>query len=391
MVNTYYSTMITRRETDELIELLDEFPVVGILGPRQVGKTTLAKQIAQERKAIYIDLELPDDLSKLSDPTLFFRTYEDHLIILDEIQVSQALFPVLRAVIDQNRTPGRFLILGSASPNMMRKSAESLAGRIAYMDLSPLLITEVPESDPNPLWLRGGFPLSYLSKSHKGSERWRQNFIRSYVEKDLQLLGLPNNPTFHRKFWTMAAHLNAKVSNYNQMSRSLQVSNTTVKDYYHMFINTFLIHELTPYYKNLKKRLVKSPKYYLNDTGILHSFLGISSIGDLLGHPEAGFSWETFVINQVRATLSHPYGLCFYRTHQGAEIDLIITKSDIPYISCEIKLTNSPKPSKGMNIAIEDVGTDINYIITHSSDNYPLSANIEAISLLDFLEVIEKL
>jgi predicted AAA+ superfamily ATPase len=186
----------------------------------------------------------------------------------------------------------------------------------------------------------------------------------------------------------MAAPLNAKLSNYNQMSRSLQVSNTTVRDYYDMFINTFLIYELAPYYRNLKKRLVKSPKYYLNDTGVLHSFLGISTLDALLGHPEAGFSWETYVINQVRAILKPPYGLSFYRTHQGAEIDLLITRSDEPYISCEIKLTNAPKISKGMNIAIGDVGTERNYIITHSSDRYPISENIEVIPVKTFLEAV---
>lgn len=383
--------MILRKDISELIEIIDEFPAVGILGPRQVGKTTLAKQVAQQHKSIYIDLELPDDLAKINDPSLFFRSYEDHLVILDEIQIRQELFPILRAIIDQNRRPGRFLILGSASPNMMRQSAESLAGRIAYIDLYPLTLSELELNNPNEHWLRGGFPLSYLAKSDKASERWRQNFIRSYIEKDLQLLGLPNNPSFHRRFWTMAAHMNAKLSNYNMMSRSLQVSNTSVKEYYDMFINTFLIHELTPFHKNIKKRLVKSPKYYLNDTGILHSFLGINSLADLLGHPEAGFSWETYVINQVRALISAPYGISFYRTHQGAEIDLLITKSDQPYISCEIKLTNSPKVSKGMNIAIQDVGTDINYIITHSSDRYPLSENIEAISVKDFLDILKRL
>ena len=384
--------MIIRDQVEELLEVLEEYPAVGILGPRQVGKTTLAKYIAANRKAIYIDLELPDDRAKLINPSLFFNSYSDHLIILDEIQIQQELFSILRALIDQDRRPGRFLLLGSASPALMRQAAESLAGRIAYIDLYPLSISELSVQDHNLHWLRGGFPLSYLAKSHKSSERWRQNFIRSYIEKDFMMLGLPNNPSFHHKFWTMAAHLNAKLSNYNNMGRSLQVSNTTVRDYYDMFINTFLVHELTPYYRNLKKRLVKSPKYYLNDTGVLHSFLGISSLDVLLGHPEAGFSWETYVINQIRAILKPPYGLSFYRTHQGAEIDLLITRSDEPYISCEIKLTNAPKISKGMNIAIGDVGTKRNYIITHSSDRYPLSEQIEAISLNAFLhEVVRRL
>jgi predicted AAA+ superfamily ATPase len=380
--------MIIREQVAELLEIIGEYPAVGILGPRQVGKTTLAKHIAASRKSIYLDLELPDDRAKLVNPSLFFNSYSDHLIILDEIQIQQELFAILRALIDQDRCPGRFLLLGSASPALMRHAAESLAGRIAYIDLHPLTYPEVQTEDPNLHWLRGGFPLSYLAKSHKSSERWRQNFIRSYVEKDLMMLGLPNNPSFHHKFWTMAAHLNAKLSNYNQMSRSLQVSNTTVRDYYDMFINTFLIYELAPYYRNLKKRLVKSPKYYLNDTGVLHSFLGISTLDALLGHPEAGFSWETYVINQVRAILKPPYGLSFYRTHQGAEIDLLITRSDEPYISCEIKLTNAPKISKGMNIAIGDVGTERNYIITHSSDRYPISENIEVIPVKTFLEAV---
>jgi len=382
--------MIIRDQTAELFEVLDEYPAVGILGPRQVGKTTLAKYASENRKSIYLDLELPDDRAKLVNPTLFFNSYSDHLIILDEIQIQQEIFAILRALIDQDRRPGRFLLLGSASPTLMRHSAESLAGRIAYIDLHPLSLSEIQEDNYNLHWLRGGFPLSYLAKSHKSSQRWLQNFVRSYVEKDLMMLGLPNNPSFHHKFWTMAAHLNAKLSNYNHMSRSLQVSNTTVRDYYDMFINTFLVHELTPYYRNLKKRLVKSPKYYLNDTGVLHSFLGISSLDVLLGHPEAGFSWETYVINQVRAIIKPPYGLSFYRTHQGAEIDLLITRSDEPYISCEIKLTNAPKISKGMNIAIRDVGTKRNYIITHSSDRYPLSEHIEAISIHAFLEEVIK-
>ena len=383
--------MITRSSNAELKELLGIFPVVGILGPRQVGKTTLAKQIAKHQDSIYIDLELPDDLAKLTDPALFLNTYKDHLIILDEIQIRQDLFPILRALIDQDRRPGRFLILGSTSPVMMRQSAESLAGRIAYLDMHPFSVIEIGSKHLDDHWMRGGFPLSFLAKSDRSSQLWRSNFTRTYIEKDLLMLGLPNNPVFLRKFWTMAAHMNGKLSNYNQIGRSLQVTNPTVRDYYDMFVNTFLLYELSPFYKNLKKRLVKSPKYYINDTGLLHSFLNIKSLDELYGHPDVGLSWESYVINQVRGVIRAPYALQFYRTHQGAEIDLLITLSDLPFISCEIKLTNAPKISKGMNIAIQDVGTDHNFIITPSSDRYPLSKSIEAIGLFQFLEWVRGL
>lgn len=383
--------MITRSSHSELKELLDIFPVVGILGPRQVGKTTLAKKVSEAQESIYIDLELPEDLAKLADPPLFFSAYKEHLIILDEIQIRQDLFPILRALIDQDRRSGRFLILGSTSPGMMRQSAESLAGRIAYLDMHPLSLPEVGVDHLNKHWLRGGFPLSFLAKSDRSSQLWRTNFTRTYIERDLVMLGLPNNPVFLRKFWTMAAHMNGKLSNYNQIGRSLQVTNPTVRDYYDMFVNTFLLYELSPFYKNLKKRLVKSPKYYINDTGLLHSFLNIKSLEELYGHPDVGLSWESYVINQVRNVIRAPYALQFYRTHQGAEVDLLITLSDEPFVSCEIKLTNAPKVSKGMNIAIQDVGTEYNFIITPSSDRYPLSESIESIGLFQFLEWMKEL
>ncbi len=382
--------MIYRGNHSELDILLEEFPAVGILGSRQVGKTTLAKQVGSRTPSIYIDLELPDDLVKLSNPSLFFKTYQDHLIILDEIQVKPELFPILRAVIDQDRRPGRFLILGSASPVMMRNTAESLAGRIAYIDLPPLLLSEIDVENQNILWLRGGFPLSYLAKSEAASLRWRQSYIRSYVEKDLSLLGLPNNPEFLRRFWTMAAHLNGKLANYADIGRSLQVTSPTIREYYDLFGYTFLIYEVTPYFGNLKKRLVKSPRYYISDTGVLHSLLGIKSFEDLLGHPHAGHSWESFVMHQIKHHLPEEHSLSFYRTHQGAEIDALILKSGKPYISCEIKMGNAPKISKGMKIAIQDVETELNFIITHSSDRYPIDEHIEVINIHDFIFQILK-
>lgn len=383
--------MINRAVTPYLELLLEEFPAVGILGPRQVGKTTLAKQVARDLDAIYLDLELPEDLAKLSDVSLFLKSYQHQLVILDEIQVRQDIFPILRALIDQDRRPGRFLLLGSASPTLMRHTAESLAGRIAYLDLLPLHMSEIPDVDQDLHWLRGGFPMSYLARTEAASMRWRSNFIRTYVEKDLPLIGLPNNPNFIRRFWTMASHLNGKLSNYNQISRSLQVSAPTVREYYDLFVQTFLIHELPPYFRNIKKRIVKSPKYYLNDTGILHSHLGLKTREDLFGHPDVGLSWETYVIQQIRANIKDGYNLYFYKTHQGAEIDLVICKGDIPFISCEIKLTDAPRVSRGMKIAIEDVGTEHNFVITYGSDRYPLHEKIEAISVHDFVEVIREL
>jgi len=383
--------VIDRDVISYLQVLLAEFPAVGILGPRQVGKTTLAKQLAQGIDSIYLDLELPEDLAKLADVSLFLKTYKDRLIILDEIQVRQDIFPILRALIDQDRRPGRFLLLGSASPVLLQETAESLAGRIAYLDLHPMHISEIPDIDQDLHWLRGGFPMSYLAKTEAASMRWRRNFIRTYVEKDLPLIGLPHNPTFIRRFWTMAAHLNAKLSNYNQISRSLQVSGPTVREYYDLFVHTFLVHELPPYFRNIKKRIVKSPKYYLNDTGVLHSHLGLKTMEDLFGHPDVGFSWETYVIQQVRANIGDGYDLYFYKTHQGAEIDLVICKGDVPFISCEIKLTDAPRVSKGMKIAIGDVGTHLNFVITHGSDRYPLHEDIEAINLKDFIALIRKL
>jgi len=359
---------------------------VAIIGPRQVGKTTLAKQIKKDYKSsIYLDLELRNDLVKLDDPETYLKQFEDHLIIIDEVQRKKELFPVLRALIDQRRKPGRFLLLGSAAPELLRDSSESLAGRIAYHELTPFLW---PETDADysmeDLWIRGGFPDAFLNKKYWLD--WMNNFVKTYIERDLPNLGYPANSITSERLWTILAHYHGNLINYAEIAKSLELSIHTIKNYLGFLEHAFLIRLVKPFHSNAKKRLVKSPKVYMRDSGVLHYLSGIENIKQLFGHPKQGASWEGFVLEQIIAQLKPNQKIYFYRTHDGAELDLVITKGNTLVAGIEIKYGSGVKASRGNTEAIQFLQTKQNFIIIRNDEDYHLSSGFIVCGLDIFLK-----
>lgn len=373
-----------------LQEYLDLFPAVGIVGPRQVGKTTLVQNLTLEKERIYLDLEKSSDRAKLSDPELFLKTHEDKTVILDEIQMMPELFAELRGLIDEKREPGRFIILGSASPELIRKSADSLAGRIGYLELTPFHLGEMEYDDKDQLWIRGGFPLSYLAASERSSRLWRENFIKTYIERDLGLLGLNTDPYLVERFWRMLAHAQGGLLVSENFAKALGVSRPTVNKYLEFLHGSFMVRLLQPYFPNVKKRLVASPKVYIRDSGILHSLTGIDTYEDLINQLLVGNSWEGFVIEQICNVLGDDYEYYFYRTHQGAECDLLLVRSGKVKYAVEIKNTLSPKISKGFRISMEDTKAENGILLSRIQESYPLDANIQAMGLGEFLHTVER-
>ena len=381
--------MILRNITKSIKETLDYFPVAGIIGPRQVGKTTLAKYLIKQlnKETLYLDIENPKDQAKLTDPVLFFERNKDKCVVLDEIQRMPELFPILRSMVDINKVPARFIILGSASPELIRDFSESLAGRIAYEELAPFNITEtVGQKDIFHHWISGGFPDAFLAPSDKIRNKWLSNFIQTYIERDLPILGLDIKHNILRRFWTMLAHIHGNIINMNNLGKSLEISSTTIKKYLVFLENAFLIRQLYPYAANVKKRLVKSPKIYLRDSGILHSLLDIPDFDSLESNPMLGASWEGFVIEQIAQKINTTTQSYFYRTHEGAECDLVLTRGGKILVAIEIKYTSSPKITKGMKNAFDDVGAKNNYIITPNTDNYLIAENIRVCNLNTFMK-----
>jgi len=329
---------------------------------------------------------MPSDLTKLSDPQFYLEQHSHKTIIIDEVQHRRDLFPLLRAMIDADRRPGRFILLGSASKIIIQDTSESLAGRIAFIELKPFSLLELPDiTSWKQLWLQGGLPLSLLARNQVSSMNWRSNFIRSYIERDLPLLGLQVSPVQLERLWKMMAHLHGQMLNVSMLAESLGISSHTAKGYIDFMENAFLIHRLYPFSANFKKRLVKSPKIFISDSGILHYFHQINSLDDLLAHPKAGHSWEGFVIQQISANISQEIDIYYYRTHNRAEIDLVLIKGMKPIAAIEIKLSNSPKLTRGNTIAFEDIDAQSNYIITPSSDDYMMNKNTRVCSLADFI------
>jgi hypothetical protein len=378
--------MIKRLAENKIKELTKYFPCVAIIGPRQVGKTTLAKQIIafNKNEYEYIDLELQRDAQKLSDPETYFLSNPNKNFVIDEVQQNKKLFPVLRAIIDRDRRPGRFILLGSASPDLLRDSSESLAGRIAYYELTPFLIEEIDKNKAlEDLWFYGGFPDALLKK-HPWAD-WMNNYIRTYFERDLINLGLNADSIVTRRLWYMLAHSHGNMINYSDYAKSLELSGKTIKHYIHFFDQAFLVRELQPYYFNIKKRMVKSPKVYIRDSGLLHFILGLEKPDDLFLHPKMGASWEGFVIEQILARIKSNRQTYFFRTHNGAELDLVIERGGIPVAGIEIKYGSNFTPSRGNTEAIITLNTPKNFIIIKENEDF-MHKNFRVCGIENFIE-----
>ena len=377
--------MIQRRKAKPLTELLDSMPAVALLGPRQVGKTTLALEIGDLRPSIYLDLESDSDRAKLAEPELYLRAQEGKLVILDEVHRLPGLFQNLRGLIDRGRRKGlragRFLLLGSASVDLLKQSGESLAGRIAYLDLNPIDAMEAASTDLDVLWLRGGFPDSLLAIDDRSSRNWRTNFVRTYLERDIPAFGPRIAAETLRRFWTMLAHRQSSLLNAADLARSLGVDGKTVASYLDLMVDLLLVRRLEPWHANVGKRLVKSPRVYVRDSGIVHTLLGLETLDDVLGHPITGASWEGFVVETVHCVMPDGATANFYRTAAGAEIDLVLTMPGGEKWAIEIKRSSSPKVERGFHEACADLQPARKFIVYPGGEAYPLSANIEVLPL----------
>jgi len=386
--------MIQRKLKQTVLNSLQHYPVVAIVGARQVGKTTLSQMIKREfyQNAVYLDLERPSDFDKLADAELYLEHYSDKLVIIDEIQRLPSLFPLLRTLTDSYKRNACFLILGSASPNLKRQSSESLAGRVIYHELSPLLLAET-EYDSNSietLWLRGGYPLSYLSKTDRLSFEWRDALITTYLERDIPQLGIKIPAIQLRRFWQILAHFHGQLWNASKIAGSLGATAPTARHYLDLLKDTFIVRQLLPYYLNIKKRLVKSPKICLRDSGLLHSLLGIHNIDELLGHPSAGSSWEGWVIEQILGIMPKLYyDSYFYRTSGGAEMDLVIVRGNTPPLCIEIKRTLSPSISKSFRQAFSDLQSGKGFVVYPGKEYYPLLKNVFALPATSISKIFE--
>lgn len=380
--------------------MLEAFSAVGVLGTRQVGKTTLAEEIAAtiNPEPIYLDLERPADQAKLKEAEDYFELHKGKLVILDEIQRVPQLFEVLRGVIDRRRRQGQkaglFLILGSTSLDLLQQSSESLAGRIAYKELSDLTASEISsdgKSDLDKLWLRGGFPDSYLAKNDEASLRWRSNFISTYLERDVPQFGARIPAVTLRRLWTMLAHSQGGQLNIAKLASNLDVAAPTAKRYIELLEDLLLIRSLRPWSGNVGKRLVKAPKIYIRDSGLTHALLNITTLDDVLGHPVVGSSWEGFVIENLISCLPVGVNPCFYRTSAGAEIDLVIEKNTKIKYAIEIKRSLTPSLSKGFHLGCEDIGATHQFIVYPGKERFPVTKDVTAIPLLDMMDVLRTL
>jgi predicted AAA+ superfamily ATPase len=382
------------------LSLLESFPALAILGPRQVGKTTLAKELSQfiSGKTIYLDLEKPSDLIKMEDAELYFQEHPESFIIIDEIQRSPELFPLLRSIIDERRQAGKkggqFLLLGSASLELLKQSSESLAGRLHYLELTGLLTTEVADADYQQiirLWNRGGFPESFLAASDELSFIWRQSFIRSYLERDIPQWGPRIPAETLRRFWTMLAHNQGNLWNASTLAASLGSSVPTINRYLDLLVDLLLVRTLRPWSNNSGKRLVKTPKVYIRDSGLVHALLQLNTSEDILSHPIAGKSWEGLIIENIIAELPVGATIWFYRSSAGAEIDLLIEYGSMMRVAIEIKRSSTPKIMQGFYNACEDVKATHRYVIYSGNEIYTLTKGVKAIPITELKTLMEQL
>ena len=388
--------MIERRIQPKVKELLEQFPAVALLGPRQVGKTTLALALVEQsgEQALYLDLELPSERAKLADPELYLKQHEDRLVILDEIHRLPGIFETLRGLIDQRRRKGRrnrqFLLLGSASIDLLKQSAETLAGRIAYQELAPFSVAEVERTQPDAtdrLWTRGGFPDSFLARNDEASFVWRSAFIETYLERDVPALGPRIPAETLRRYWQMLAHNQGQMLNAAQLANGLGVSGHTVARYLDVMVDLLLVRRLQPWAANAKKRLVRTPKVYVRDSGLLHALLGIRNHEELLGHPVIGASWEGMLIENILNALPPTARPTFYRTSVGAEIDLVIEFNAWERWAIEIKRSLSNlRPNKGFFIGCEDLAASRRIVLYPGTECYLLDAKTEVMPLGKLME-----
>ncbi|MYB38497.1 MAG: ATP-binding protein [Gammaproteobacteria bacterium] len=375
--------MTERRLRAVLDRTLDANPAVALTGPRQVGKTTLAREIAQDRGATLVDLERPSDLARIADIERFCAANAERLIILDEVHRVPDLFAPLRSIIDEHRFAGRrtglFLLLGSASTELLQQS-ETLAGRIVYRELQPLDVLEVPDETTQTLWNRGGFPDSYLATDDMQSLDWRGDFIRTYLERDIPALGPRIPAETLRRFWTMLAHNQGQTFNAAALARGLDVTGVTIGRYLDLMVDLLLVRRLQPWVSNLGRRLVKAPKTYIRDSGICHALLGIADLNELLGHPVVGGSWEGFAIENILGAAPDATASGHYRTAAGAEVDLVLEHGSERW-AIEIKSSTAPKVSRGFHSACEDLAPTRRFVVHAGQDRFPLPGDVEAISL----------
>jgi uncharacterized protein len=379
------NSMVFMKRTFYLEKIISNYrvhKVCGLIGPRQVGKTTLAKMYISKhvtQEVVYYDLENPIDLAKLKNPMLTLSRLKNKFIVIDEVQKLPNLFPILRVLVDDEKINQKYLILGSASRDLLKQSSETLAGRIGYIEIMPFSLEEV--EDTNKLWIRGGLPISYLSINNKDSLFWRESYIRTFLERDIYNLGFNIPPEQLRRFWLMLSHFHGQIFNANEISKSLGISNHTARKYLDVLKGTFMVRILFPWFENLKKRQVKSPKIYFRDSGILHSLIGIKNYDELSNNPKLGSFWEGFaleeIIRQLNTTDEENY---FWSTQQGAELDLLIVKGG-KRIGFEFKFSDKPKITKSMMISSKDLKLDHLYLIFPGNDDFPLSDNITAYGL----------
>ena len=377
--------MIERTRKAEVDRLLDGNPAVVLTGPRQVGKTTLAHRIASERGAVYLDLERPRDLARIADVEQYCEINADKLLVLDEVHRSPGLFAPLRGIIDRRRrsghSTGQFLLLGSASIDLMKQSGETLAGRVAYCELHPLSVSETGDGERLRLWHRGGFPESFLAQTDERACDWRLDFIRTYLERDVPALGPRIPAETLRRFWTMLAHNQGQTFNAASFARGLDVNGVTIGRYLDLMVDLLLVRRLQPWTSNLGRRLVKAPKVYVRDSGICHALLGIETLDALLGHPVVGGSWEGFVIENIVGALPRRASWGYYRTAGGAEIDLVVDRGAGEVWAVEIKRSTAPSVSRGFYSACEDLKPTRKLVVHAGDESFPLARDVEAVAL----------